>query len=92
MPSDTKKSLTRVAILLVAVLTSVVVVFFATRHSVNDSIIPPVLERANEALENVDISCEPLVVAMDAEGFVYAGRDRVGSLTSPIDLKQNSRK
>jgi len=75
------------AILFIAVLTSVVVGFFVTRHNAHDASIPPVLERANEPVQSVDISFEPLVIGVDTEGLVYSGRDRVGSLASVMDLK-----
>lgn len=88
----TRKTLTWTTILFVAVLVTFIVNSFVTRLTVLDATIPPVLEADNERTPILDNGCDPLVFAMDAEGNVYSGRDRIGGLTTPLALSMKLKK
>ncbi len=79
----TLKTFTWISILFVVMLVTLLFNSFVMRPSTQDpTIAPPMVSGYEEEL----VHCDPLVIVMDADGNVYLGKNRVGSLSHRLDL------
>lgn len=82
-----RQTLTWVVVLTGAVTIAFLAQVIRQRSIVQEAEIPPILETSSKQIEYSNSGCDPLVIGMDAEGMVYSGRDRIGSMADIMALK-----
>jgi hypothetical protein len=86
MRKTTLKTLIWISILLVAGIVIFRAGSFLSSTSLQQSTIPPLMESDDRQTEHHDTGCDPILIAIDADGNVYSGKNLIGSTTHPLNL------